>query len=164
MDSLAQLNWLQNDSKEISEKKKMVKLWPVNSPKANFIWRCHKQYIFREYDVQKDSYLLGKSRLRMMWKKDIKRGIIASELPDQQRRSGQVRQSLRQETWLSDYLWRTTINLVKLVKYMVWRRQPWKFLGTWLHFLWKHMFYKQYIRNKRYFWSNYTISSPFGPS
>ena len=31
-------------------------------------------------------------------KKDIKGGIIASELPDQQRRSGQVRQSLRQET------------------------------------------------------------------
>ena len=31
-------------------------------------------------------------------KKNIKRGIIASELPDQQRRSGQVRQSLRQET------------------------------------------------------------------
>ena len=50
------------------------------------------------YIVQKKSLFIGEKQIKNDVKKNIKRGIIASELPDQQRRSGQVRQSLRQET------------------------------------------------------------------
>ena len=48
--------------------------------------------------MSKKSLFIREKQIKTDVKNDIKRGIIASELPDQQRRSGQVRQSLRQET------------------------------------------------------------------
>ena len=165
----------------------MVNLWPLNSSKANFLWWCHKHYIFRDYDVEKKSLFIGGKQVKNDVKENIKRGIIASELPDQQRRSGQVRQSLRQET-TRNVTFRLSLknndkfgNISKVHGLEASALKNFT-IGTESHqgkincgafsepdfipncFLWKHMSRKQNFRIKRYFEAITMFLALFGPS